>query len=265
MSGKRRLPDELVRRIESIPHATYAEPFVGMGGVFLRRRLAPRGEVINDISRDVAIFFRVLQRHYPQFIETLKFQITSRREFERLAAADPDALTDLERAGRFLYLQGLAYGGKVAGRTFGISLGHGARFDVVRLGPILEEIHERLSGVIVECLPWREFLARYDHVDTLFYLDPPCWGSEGDYGMGRFGRADFIALSIALSSIAGRFILSVNDVPETREIFGGFRIDEMRTRYTIAGGEWSDAREIVVMGPRGDDPAFNAPPDLLSL
>ena len=65
---------------------------------------APRREVINDISRDVATLFRILQRHYPQFMETLKFQITSRAEFERLVASNADTLTDLERAGRFLYL-----------------------------------------------------------------------------------------------------------------------------------------------------------------
>jgi len=61
-----------------VPHETYAEPFVGMGGVFFRRRWAPRREVING---DVATLFRILLRHYPQFMETLKFQITSRAEF----------------------------------------------------------------------------------------------------------------------------------------------------------------------------------------
>src|SRR6516165_9834328 len=90
IGGKRRLGELLARRIEAVPHETYAEPFVGMGGVFFRR-------------------------HYPQFMETLKFQITSRAEFERLAASNADTLTDLERAGRFLYLQRLAFGGKVAG------------------------------------------------------------------------------------------------------------------------------------------------------
>jgi site-specific DNA-adenine methylase len=90
-----------------------------MGGVFFRRRWAARREAINDVSRDVATLFRILQRHYPQFMETLKFQIASRREFERLVASNPDTLTDLERAGRFLYLQRLAFGGKVAGRNFG--------------------------------------------------------------------------------------------------------------------------------------------------
>jgi DNA adenine methylase len=214
IGGKRRLAAELVRRIEVIPHSTYAEPFVGMGGVFLRRGMAARCEVINDVSRDVATFFRVLQRHYPQFLETLKFQITSRREFERLAASDPDTLTDLERAGRFLYLQRLAYGGKVAGRNFGVDKIGGGRFDVAKLGPLLEEIHERISGIVIECLPWDAFISRYDDPSTLFYLDPPYWNSEDDYGTGRFVKADFAGLAIVLSKIRGRFILSVNDVPE---------------------------------------------------
>lgn len=183
IGGKKRLAAELTRRIEAVPHATYAEPFVGMGGVFFRRAWAPACEVVNDISRDVATLFRILQRHYPQFMETLKFQITSRAEFERLAACDPSTLTDLERAARFLYLQRLAFGGKVAGRNFGVDTRGPARFDVTKLGPLLTEIHERLAGVIIECLPWADFLRRYDSPQTLFYLDPPYFGSEDDFGL----------------------------------------------------------------------------------
>lgn len=80
----------------------YAEPFVGMGGVFFRRMKVPRSEVINDRNGEVINLFRILQRHYPQFMDTLKFQITSWREFERLKACDPATLTDLERAARFI-------------------------------------------------------------------------------------------------------------------------------------------------------------------
>jgi len=115
IGGKRNLARRLVERIEQIPHATYAEPFVGMGGVFFRRRRRPKGEVINDRSRDVATLFRILQRHYPQFIDAIRFQITTRAEFERLVKTDPDTLTDLERAARFLYLQRTCFGGKVEG------------------------------------------------------------------------------------------------------------------------------------------------------
>jgi DNA adenine methylase len=38
---------------------------------------------------------------------------------------------------------------------------------------------------VIECLPWSDFVARYDSPTTLFYLDPPYWGSETDYGAGR--------------------------------------------------------------------------------
>jgi len=263
IGGKRRLGEQLARRIEAVAHETYAEPFVGMGGVFFRRRSAARREVINDISRDVATLFRILQRHYPQFMETLKFQIASRREFERLLASNPDTLTDLERAGRFLYLQRLAFGGKVAGRSFGVDSNGPSRFDVMKLGPLLEEIHERLAGVVIECLPWSDFVERYDSPTTLFYLDPPYWGSEADYGAGVFKRVEFIRLASRLSEITGRFILSVNDVPETREIFARFSIERVATRYTIAGGKWSDVAEIVVTGSGKD--AVPPVPDLLSL
>jgi len=262
IGGKRRLGELLAQRIEAVPHETYAEPFVGMGGVFFRRRWAPRREVINDISRDVATLFRILQRHYPQFMETLKFQITSRAEFERLAASNADTLTDLERAGRFLYLQRLAFGGKVAGRNFGIETAGSSRFDVTKLGPILEEIHSRLAGVAIECLSWREFIDRYDTAGTLFYLDPPYWGSEDDYGAGVFTRAEFVGLAARLGRIAGQFILSVNDVPETREIFRRFAIEAVATRYTVAGGKWSDVTEIVVTGPSAQP--LPASRDLLS-
>ena len=120
IGGKRRLAAELCGTIATVPHRTYAEPFVGMGGVFFRRTKAPPAEVINDRNGEVANLFRILQRHYPQFMDTLRFQITSRREFERLKASDPATLTDLERAGRFLYLQRTAFGGKVAGQNFGV-------------------------------------------------------------------------------------------------------------------------------------------------
>jgi DNA adenine methylase len=59
--GKRNLSRRLVARIEKTPHDVYAEPFVGMGGIFLRRRFAVKAEVINDYSRDVATFFRILR------------------------------------------------------------------------------------------------------------------------------------------------------------------------------------------------------------
>ncbi|WP_407660699.1 DNA adenine methylase [Kaistia defluvii] len=251
IGGKRNLAARLVAMIDAVPHVTYAEPFVGMGGIFLKRERAPKAEVINDISGDVAGFFRVLQRHYVAFLEMLRYQITSRREFERLALTDPSTLTDLERAARFLYLQRLAFGGKVRGRNFGVSPEQSSRFDVTKLGPILEAVHERLAGVVIECLPYGDFITRYDRPGTLFYLDPPYVGSEDDYGKGVFGPEDFVTLATQLRSIAGGFILSINDTPEVRAAFEAFAIERVETTYSIASGPAQTVPELIISNERG--------------
>ncbi|NQV83931.1 MAG: DNA adenine methylase [Rhodospirillales bacterium] len=235
--GKRNLAKTIIERIEAVPHTTYAEGFVGMAGVFLRRRQAVKSEVINDINKDVATFFRVLQRHYIPFLEMMRFQITTRAEFERLAATEPGTLTDLERAARFLYLQRTAFGGKVTGQAFGVALDRPGRFDITKLGSMLEDVHERLSGVVIECLPWAAFLDRYDRPQTLFYLDPPYMGTENVYGKGVFGRDDFSNLADRMSRLKGRVIMSINDVPEIRKIFKDFILEKVKTTYTIGGGK----------------------------
>jgi len=246
LGGKRNLAKRLTERIAAIPHGTYAEPFVGMGGVFFRRRVHARAEVINDINREIATLFRILQRHYPQFLDTIKFQITSRAEFNRLTDTNPDTLTDLERAARFLYLQRTAFGGKVSGRNFGISADRPGRFNLSTLEPMLEAVHERLAGVVIECLPYGEFIARYDKPETLFYLDPPYWNCEADYGRGIFTKPDFAALAAQLKEIKGAFILSINDVPEIRDLFGWAQIEEAKTTYTVAKGDGKRTGELII-------------------
>jgi DNA adenine methylase len=72
LGGKRRLAARVIDRLAEISHDCYVEPFIGMGGIFLKRPWRSKAEIINDISRDVAILFRILQRHYVAFMDTLK-------------------------------------------------------------------------------------------------------------------------------------------------------------------------------------------------
>lgn len=249
IGGKRMLSKRLVALINKTSHTGYAEAFVGMGGVFFKRTHKPKAEAINDISGDVTNLFRILQRHYPQFMDTLKYQLTSRREFERLAASKASTLTDLERAARFIYLQKTAFGGKVTGQNFGISNERSARFNISRLGPMLEDVHERLSGVTIENLPWSEFIRRWDRKGMLFYLDPPYWGNETDYGAGVFSKDDFAQMAEQLSTIKGTFILSINDKPGVRKCFERFNMEPVDVHYSVAGGKGTSAKELIITNP----------------
>lgn len=248
LGGKKLLAKTIIPLIEKIPHQVYAEPFIGMGGIFFRRNNRPRCEAINDINQDIITLYRVLERFYPYFMDLLKYKLCSRAEFNRLKEQTPETLLDFERAARYLYLQKNAFGGNTVNQSFGVDLSKGARFDISRLIPHAEELHERLQGVIIECLPYQIFIQKYDREFTLFYLDPPYWNCENDYGKGIFGKADFDNLAKLLGEIKGRFILSINDVPEIRRIFSDFYIMEVNTRYSIStkSGQSKEAAELLI-------------------
>ncbi|MCZ4272476.1 DNA adenine methylase [Maritalea porphyrae] len=248
MGGKRALAPKIVERINRVPHKLYVEVFVGMGGVFFKRNNQPQAEVINDKSGEVVNLFRILQRHYVPFMDYLRYQLTSRKEFERLVSVIPTTLTDLERAARFLYLQRTSYGGKVTGQSFGVAPERPARFDVSKLGPALEEIFERLSGVVIENLDWSVVMERYDRADALFYLDPPYWGCEDDYGKEVFSREDFALIADKMKTMQGRAILSLNDTPGVRETFAGLNMETFELQYMIgqASGGPKEVTEVLI-------------------
>ena len=99
----------------------------------------------------------------------------------------------------------------------------------------------------IENLDWSAFIARYDREGALFYLDPPYFGCERDYG-DRFGREQFTRMAEQLAGLKGRFILSLNDRPEVREIFAAFDIEAVGTHYGIAGKGAQAAREVIITG-----------------
>lgn len=249
VGGKRNLASRITALIQEIPHQLYAEPFVGMGGIFLRRSLRPKAEAINDKGRDVSNLFRVLQVHFVPFVEMMRYQLTTRAEFERLKATDPDTLTDMHRAARFLYLQRTAFGGKVTGQNFGVRPVDPPQFDPMHIVPLLEDVHARLRGVTIECLDYGDFIARYDTPETLFYLDPPYHHSEHYYGKNLFAPGEHAKLAEQLAGINGKFLLSINDTPEMREAFSGFTIEQVETVYTIQEAGAAPAFELLVRGP----------------
>jgi DNA adenine methylase len=231
LGGKKCLAKRLCALIETIPHRAYIEPFVGMGGVFLRRARPAPVEIINDLSGDVANLFRVVRRHYQPFVDELAFLPASRDEFERQLRLDPEALTDIDRAVRFLFLQRLCFGGRVRGRTFGVRKDQSSRIQLGRLRAELRTLSQRLEPVTIERLPYQDVIRRYDQAGALFYLDPPYDETEG-YGV-EFGRDDYIAMAQQLAGIQGRFLMSINDTPFIRDT-ARFSIAEIETTWSLS-------------------------------
>jgi DNA adenine methylase len=81
----------------------------------------------------------------------------------------------------------------------------------------LSDAHLRLTETVIENLPWADCIKRYDRAHTLFYCDPPYWGTEG-YGVD-FGLEQYAIMADLARSIKGKIMISVNDIPEMREAF----------------------------------------------
>lgn len=231
--GKRRLLPHLLPMLGEVDHTCYVEAFAG-GAALLFAREPAKSEVLNDIVGDLVRLYRVVSHHLDEFCRQFRWALSSREMFRWAQLQHVDTLTDIQRAARFYYLQRQCFGAKVDGRTFGTATTAGPRLNLLRVEEELSEAHLRLCRVTVEHLPWRHCLDRYDRPHTLFFLDPPYWQTEG-YGV-PFPFEEYEQMAEAMASLRGKAILTINDHPDIRRVFAGFKSRTVGIDYTIGGG-----------------------------
>ncbi|GCL64362.1 DNA adenine methylase [Pseudaquabacterium pictum] len=246
IGGKRRLADRLLPLLADHEHSCYVEPFCGAAALFFFREHRCKVEVLNDINGDLVNLYRVVQHHLEEFVRQFKWALSSRQLYEWAKLSQPDTLTDIQKAARFFYLQKLGFGGKVQGRTFGTATTAPARLNLLRLEEDLSDVHLRLNGVFVEHQPWDVCVARYDRAHTMFFMDPPYWGTEG-YGVD-FGLQQYDRMAELMRSMKGKALVTVNDVPEMRQAFAGLTMQRVSITYTVAAnpGDRKATGELII-------------------
>lgn len=228
IGGKRRLADKLLPYFPS--HECYVEVFSGGAALFFLRDMPAKVEILNDINGDLVNLYRVVQHHLEEFVRQFKWALSSRQVFAWLQETTPHTLTDIQRAARFFYLQHHAFGGKVAGQTFGTATS-APTVNLLRIEENLSAAHLRLAGVTIENLSWADCAARYDRAHTFQYMDPPYWKTEG-YGV-PFAFEEYQRIAAFAKGCAGKVMISINDHPDIREAFDGLYFTELSIRYSV--------------------------------
>ena len=96
----------------------------------------------------------------------------------------------------------------------------------------------------IESLPFQDFIPRFDRPTTLFFCDPPYWKRKlYNY---NFSEEDYRTLADLLQSIKGKFVLTVDDVPELREMFKPSNITEVEIPYTAQREAGKRYRELII-------------------
>ena len=199
----------------------------------LFRKPESKSEIINDINRELVTLYRVLQNHKDAFVAHFNESLVSRDEFDRLGRIDPSTLTDIQRAARFYYLVKMSFGAKLTHQSFGVARTTKPRLNLLDLDADLEAARQRLARVFIENRPYADLIKLHDTERTFFYLDPPYWNCEDVYGKGIFTKDDFTRLRDLLAKTKGKWMVSINDVPQIRALFKAFNIKEVDTSYSL--------------------------------
>lgn len=237
MGGKSKVAARLA---ELLPvHSCYVEVFAGAANLFFAK-VPSRVEVINDVNSDLVNLFRVVRCHHREFVRELEFMLHSRRDFDDFKSQP--GLTDIQRAARYWTILKTAFGGK--GGTPDCHFGYGAsgrsRFKRCALS-LVKKAHRRLDGVFVECLDFRRVIEKYDRPHTCFFYDPPYYQTAGY--RDAFSLDDHKDLASMSASIAGKFLLTVNDHPAIRRLYKGFSILPVKVSYSISREKTASAQE----------------------
>src|SRR6266853_655565 len=204
IGGRNRLATKIISMLPE--HTTYVEAFAG-GAQVLFHKAPSEVEVLNDLDFDIVNFFRVCQWHYEELIRYLRFCLASRKLHELHVKTDPAMLTDIQRAGRFYYLQKNSFGGLILKQKFHYGVIQPSNYNLERIPQIIEQTHKRLERGQIESLPYERVIEKYDRPTTLFYLDPPYW--ERKLYKFNFTVAQFIEMERRLETLKGKFILSL--------------------------------------------------------
>ena len=242
IGGKRRLAKRLLPIFPD--HSCYVEPFCGAAALFFMKEPSDV-EVLNDINGDLVSLYRVVKHHLDEFVREFRWALSSREIYGWMKTTPAETLTDIQRAARFYFLQKLGFGGKVEGRTFGTATTAPPRLNLLRIEEDLSAAHLRLSRTYIEHLEWSECIRRYDRPHTLFYCDPPYWGTEG-YGVD-FPLVEYDRMAELARTIKGRMVITVNDIPEMRKAFAGLKMETAGIQYTVGGSRRAKpSRELIV-------------------
>lgn len=232
--GKSRLAKKIIPLF--CEHGHYIEAFCGAAWLFFKKRPS-RIETLNDYNGRVANVYRVIRDNPEELCRLAELAINSREFFNEYKKLNPASVSPELDAWAFLYVNSYSFAGNHS--TWGYRVGRSRPLQPLQppsgMAALFCEAHERLKNAQIENASWERILERYDGPENLFYLDPPYYGHENDYGKNLFQRHDFARMASVLRKLEGKFILSINDLPETRGIFHGFNLMELSATYSCGG------------------------------
>jgi len=231
-------------------HKIYVEVFGGTGAVLLAKQPSAV-EVFNDIDGEVVNFFHVLQTKPAELLVRCIFQPYAYADFKRYIY-EPPPDDPIERAARYMFLTTAAFrfndfkeGTFFCSPTLkGIKHASAANRWIGKVNKLIW-FALRFRDVIIENRDFEEIFRIYDHTETVFFCDPP-------YTQGKFAwsPSEHERLARCLRQLKGKFLLTIDDSPLARQLYGDFHLITVLNGAVFSsgrgGGKSKRMRHIVL-------------------
>ncbi len=229
-------------------HADYREVFAGGAAIFFHKASAKRNW-LNDLHPGLYAFYVVLRDRFDAFARKCRQNKTNDpkelvelfnkcAEDRRLMRTTGDDRL-VARAFQFYYINRTVWGGRVVfdpRRTSRLYFSNPHGWDnLEKKLAHLAKISEKLRGVKITCRSYEKCL-RGATPDTFVYADPPYYRESTGHITDKLYDKSFDVechrkLAEALGETSAKVMVSYDDCPEVRDLFDGWRIEELQWKY----------------------------------
>lgn len=246
--GKGQLVDKLLARVPK-DYNRYYEPFVGGGALLLA--LAPKKATINDSNEQLINVFYQLQRNIESVMDVIRdldavacdkerYYLIREQYNKKISAKELDE----ECAGLMIWMNKHCFNGLYRVNRQGLfnvpfnNKTSGRSFDEDNLRHIGEYL--RKNKVNINCMDFEKICSRVRAGDFVYFDSPYIPVSSTayftDYTADGFTMKDHERLAALFRKLAdkgAKVMLSNHNVPLVKELYKGFRIDEVDVKRLI--------------------------------
>ena len=216
-------------------HDLYIEAFVGGGAIYFSKNPSKK-EVINDLDKELMSGYRLIKQVSSDITKYEDLDTFDKQHafFHRKPKTKEDKLT----------LSLLK-----ANNTFGGTGKGDVRADKPS-NPYnklknIQEYKDRVKNTTILSQDYKAVIRKYDNSNTFFYLDPPYEKSDNLY---KHDGMNYEEMATLLKGLKGKFILSINDSPNIRKIFKGFKMKQIIVEGSGNKGVGKhDRKELIIM------------------
>ncbi|MGH7271069.1 MAG: DNA adenine methylase [Polyangiaceae bacterium] len=237
--GKGQLLDQ-IRPLLPESFARYFEPFVGGAALFFA--LKPARAALADVNAELVHCYRAIQKDVEAVVRALRRHRYDRDHYYRVRAVEPASLDPARRAARTIFLNKAGFNGLYRvnqSGTFNVPFG---RYEDPTLCDAvnLRACALALQGAEIRVRDFEEVTSAARAGDFV-YFDPPYvplskTAAFTSYSALGFGAGDQERLAKTFRALAQRGVqvmLSNSDTPAVRDLYRGFRIDEVLAARSI--------------------------------